>query len=104
MRDREALPSPDFLPVSVALESEECGHCGLVERRSACRCAKLVGPAIELGIVDAERLRYVPRQQAESLRRDIDDFTSAAELFRSHSTYTFAMRELVDHKFGADAG
>jgi RNA polymerase sigma factor (sigma-70 family) len=79
------------------------GHCGLVQPRSACRCAKLVGPALELGIVDAERLRYVPRRQAETLRRDIDEFANAAELFRSHPTYTFAMRELVDRKFGADA-
>jgi hypothetical protein len=80
------------------------GHCGLVERKCACRCAKLVGPAIELGIVDAERLRYVPRVQAESLRRDIDEFASAAELFRSHPTYKFAMRELVEQKFGKDPG
>jgi len=79
-------------------------HCGLVERRSVCRCAKLVAPAVELGIVNAERLRYVPRLQAESLRRAIDEFANAAELFRSHPTYKFAMREMVDHKFGAGAG
>lgn len=78
------------------------GHCGLVERRAPCRCAKLVGPAVALGIVDAERLRYVPRREAESLRRNIDEFANAAEVFRSHPTYKFAMRQLVDHKFSAD--
>lgn len=73
-------------------------NCGLVEPACACRCAKLVGPAIELGVVDAERLRYVSRGQAESLRRHIDEFADAAALFRSQPTYKFAMRELVGHK------
>lgn len=80
------------------------GHCGLVERRCACRCAKLVGPAVELGIVNAQRLRYVPLVEAESLRRNIDEFANAAELFRSQPTYKFAMRELLEHKFGPDPG
>jgi RNA polymerase sigma factor (sigma-70 family) len=76
------------------------GNCGLVERACACRCAKLVAPALELGVVDAGRLRYVSRDRAESLRRDIDQFANAAELFRSQPTYKFAMRELVGHAFG----
>ena len=75
-------------------------NCGLVERACVCRCAKLVAPALELGVVDAQRLRYVSRDRAESLRRDIDEFANAAELFRSQPTYEFAMRELVGHKFG----
>lgn len=79
------------------------GHCGLVERQCACRCAKLVGPAVELGVVDPERLRYVAGRQAESLRRDIDEFANAAELFRSHPTYKLALRELAGHKFGTGA-
>jgi RNA polymerase sigma factor (sigma-70 family) len=79
------------------------GHCGLVERRAACRCAKLVGPAVELGVVQADRLRYVRRREAESLRRSIDEFANAAEVFRSQPRYKFAMRQLVDHKLGPGA-
>ena len=76
------------------------GNCGLVERRAACRCAKLVGPAVQLGIIDPERLRYVSPTRAAQLRRDIDEFTNAAELFRAQPQYTLEMRELLGHKFG----
>jgi RNA polymerase sigma factor (sigma-70 family) len=74
-------------------------HCGLVEKRASCRCAKLVAPAIQLGIVNPERLKYASRDRAEQLRRDIDEFRNAAALLRSQPTYTLAMREMLGHKF-----
>jgi RNA polymerase sigma factor (sigma-70 family) len=65
-------------------------RCGLVNRACECRCAKLVAPSIELGLLDPKRLRFAGQpshDRAEQLRQDIDVFTSAAELFRSQPDY-----------------
>lgn len=65
-------------------------QCGIVNTTCECRCAKLVPPSIELGLVDPERLRYAghpTRARAERLRDDIEVFTNAAELFRSQPNY-----------------
>lgn len=66
------------------------GSCGLVNRDCACRCATLVPPTVELGLIDPARLRYARHPthgSAEQLREHIEAFRDAAALFRSQPDY-----------------
>ena len=58
------------------------GHCGLVDRANACRCHRRIGAAIARGRVDPGDLLFAGRVSA--LRRDMEAFTDAGAVFRSH--------------------
>ena len=74
--------------------------CGLVNQANACRCDKQVKPAIELGVMDPNHLRFATH--ARRTARRIESLASAAQVFRSHPDYrapdTFvqAMRRVLD--------
>lgn len=85
------------------------GHCGLVERRNACRCSRRVDAAVRLGRIQPTRLlfasslkqaRAFPEVLAE-IRR-LEAFRRAAALYRSHvlpepqKDFVFAVRRLLD--------
>jgi len=73
-----------------AIESFVRARCGLVSAEVPCRCAKLVAPSIDMGLVDPARLRFArhpTRDRAAGLRRQVDGLTSAAAVFRSHPDY-----------------
>ena len=58
------------------------GHCGLLDADNACRCRRRVGGAIASGRVDPADLRFARRVGA--LKRDMERFTDAGAVFRSH--------------------
>jgi hypothetical protein len=58
------------------------GHCGLLDPANACRCHRRVGAAIAQGRVDPSHLLFATR--VEGLRRDMEAFTDAGAIFRSH--------------------
>lgn len=67
------------------------GHCGLVNPEAPCRCGKRVGPAVQQGRVDPQRLLFASsRQQAKAFPevlagiRQLETTRRAAALFRSH--------------------
>ena len=58
------------------------GHCGLLDRANACRCHRRVGAAIARDRVDPDDLLFARRVSA--LKRDMEAFTDAGAVFRSH--------------------
>jgi RNA polymerase sigma factor (sigma-70 family) len=58
------------------------GHCGLLDRTNACRCHRRVGAAIARDRVDPGNLLFARRVSA--LKRDMEAFTDAGAVFRSH--------------------
>ena len=58
------------------------GHCGLLDRANACRCHRRVGAAIARDRVDPDDLLFTRRVSA--LKRDMEAFTDAGAVFRSH--------------------
>ncbi len=67
------------------------GHCGLVNPGAACRCARRVDRAIQLGRLDPDRLLFVGRavqlRSSPSLlrsTREMDQLHETAAIYRSH--------------------
>jgi DNA-directed RNA polymerase specialized sigma24 family protein len=58
------------------------GHCGLLDPANPCRCRRRVGAAIQRGRVDPEDLLFA--QRVEALKLDMQRFTDAGAIFRSH--------------------
>ena len=58
------------------------GHCGLLDPSNPCRCHRRVGAAIAHGRADPSELLFATR--VEGLKRDMEAFTDAGALFRSH--------------------
>ena len=58
------------------------GHCGLVDRANPCRCHRRIGAATGRGRVDPDDLLFARRVGA--LKRDMEAFTDAGAVFRSH--------------------
>jgi RNA polymerase sigma factor (sigma-70 family) len=69
------------------------GHCGLIDPANVCRCHRRVGAAIAQQRVDPEQLLFARR--VDALKRDMETFSDAAALFRSHPELRAAPR-LVD--------
>jgi RNA polymerase sigma factor (sigma-70 family) len=69
------------------------GHCGLVDPANPCRCRRRVGAAIATGRLDPDHPRFTDRVTV--LRGDMERFTDAGALFRSHPELRAAPR-LVD--------
>jgi RNA polymerase sigma factor (sigma-70 family) len=57
-------------------------HCGLLDSANACRCHRRVGAAIARGRADPAHLLFATR--VEGLKRDMEAFTDAGAIFRSH--------------------
>ena len=58
------------------------GHCGLVDPANPCRCRRRIGAAIALGRFDPSDLLFARR--VEALKRDMERFSDAGAVFRSH--------------------
>jgi RNA polymerase sigma factor (sigma-70 family) len=58
------------------------GHCGLIDPANPCRCHRRVGAAITHERVDPEHLLFARR--VDKLKRDMETFSDAGALFRSH--------------------
>jgi RNA polymerase sigma factor (sigma-70 family) len=58
------------------------GHCGLLDPANPCRCHRRVGAAITHGRADPSNLLFATR--VEGLKRDMEAFTDAGAIFRSH--------------------
>jgi RNA polymerase sigma factor (sigma-70 family) len=58
------------------------GHCGLVDPANACRCHRRVGAAIARGRLDPGSPLFAHR--VRTLKRDMESFTDAGAVFRSH--------------------
>jgi RNA polymerase sigma factor (sigma-70 family) len=58
------------------------GHCGLIDAANACRCRRRVGAAIARGRLDPDDLLFARR--VDALKQDMERFTDAGALFRSH--------------------
>jgi RNA polymerase sigma factor (sigma-70 family) len=58
------------------------GHCGLIEPANACRCRRRIGAAIARERMDPERLQFAG--EVATLKRDMERFSDAGALFRSH--------------------
>jgi hypothetical protein len=58
------------------------GHCGLVDPANPCRCHRRVGAAIAHGRTGPSKLLFAAR--VEGLKRDMEAFTDAGAIFRSH--------------------
>lgn len=69
------------------------GHCGLIDPSNACRCRRRVGAAVATGRVDPDDLLFARR--VDDLKLDMERFTDAAALFRSHPELS-APPELVN--------
>jgi hypothetical protein len=69
------------------------GHCGLIDPANVCRCHRRVGAAIAQERVDPEQLLFA--QRVDALKRDMETFSDAGALFRSHPELRAAPR-LVD--------
>lgn len=58
-------------------------HCGIVAPdRAACRCARRVGTAVELGRIDPARLEL-----AQHATTELEQLSGAVDLMRSHPEY-----------------
>ena len=69
-------------------------NCGLLDSGNGCRCRRRIGAAIAHRRVDPDDLLFADR--VRSLKRDMEHFTDAGALFRSHPELR-AAPELVDH-------
>jgi hypothetical protein len=58
------------------------GHCGLLNPANPCRCHRRIGAAIARGRADPANLLFATR--VEGLKRDMEAFTDAGAIFRSH--------------------
>jgi RNA polymerase sigma factor (sigma-70 family) len=58
------------------------GHCGLLDPANRCRCRRRVGAAIQRERVDPEDLLFA--QRVDALKLDMQRFTDAGAIFRSH--------------------
>jgi RNA polymerase sigma factor (sigma-70 family) len=58
------------------------GHCGLLDPANECRCHRRIGAAIAQHRADPSNLLYASR--VVELRRDMEGFTDAGAIFRSH--------------------
>lgn len=58
------------------------GHCGLVDPANPCRCRRRIGAAVVRGRLDPADLLFARR--VSSLMRDMERFTDAGAVFRSH--------------------
>jgi RNA polymerase sigma factor (sigma-70 family) len=58
------------------------GHCGLLDPENSCRCHRRIGAAISHDRADPSNLLFATR--VEGLKRDMQTFTDAAAIFRSH--------------------
>lgn len=61
-------------------------HCGIINPSAACRCARRVDRSLGSGRVDPSRLRFVPRDDLERTKHDIEHLHDVAALFRSAGT------------------
>ena len=69
--------------------------CGLVDSRNACRCARRVPHAIEVGRIDPQKLLFAahPVQtgaddpMTRSAIQEMEELHSAADLFRGHPSF-----------------
>jgi RNA polymerase sigma factor (sigma-70 family) len=64
------------------LQGFMAGHCGLIDAANPCRCRRRIGAAVARGHVDPDDLLFARRVGA--LQRDMERFTDAGALFRSH--------------------
>ena len=58
------------------------GHCGLLDPANPCRCHRRIGAAIARGRVDPATCCSPAASSA--LKRDMEAFTDAGAIFRSH--------------------
>lgn len=58
-------------------------HCGIINPRAPCRCARRVDRAVDSGRVDPSQLRFVDRDQLEHTKQQIEHLHDVAALFRS---------------------
>jgi hypothetical protein len=58
------------------------GHCGLLDPANPCRCRRRIGAAVLHGRLDPGDLLFARR--VDSLKRDMDRFSDAGAVFRSH--------------------
>jgi len=58
------------------------GHCGVLDPSNPCRCSRRIGTAIDRGRVDPDNLLFARR--VRDLKRDMERFTDAGAIFRSH--------------------
>jgi RNA polymerase sigma factor (sigma-70 family) len=58
------------------------GHCGLLDPANPCRCHRRIGAAIAHDRADPSNLLFATR--VEGLKRDMEAFTDAGAIFRSH--------------------
>jgi RNA polymerase sigma factor (sigma-70 family) len=68
------------------VEAFAAGTCGLVAPDNPCRCDKQVGPAVALGVMSPDHLRFATH--ARRAARRIEALASAAAVFRSHPDYS----------------
>ena len=66
------------------------GHCGLLDPANTCRCRRRIGAAAVNGRLDPTDLRFARR--VDALKRDMETFTDAAAVFRSHPEIRSASR------------
>ena len=84
-------------------------HCGLVEPRNACRCARRVAVAVRLGRMQPARLQFASSvEQARAFPevlaeiRRLEGVRRAAALYRSHrlahpsTDFALALRRILD--------
>jgi RNA polymerase sigma factor (sigma-70 family) len=64
------------------LQGFMAGHCGLLDPANPCRCRRRIGAALARGRVDPDDLLFARR--VGSLKRDMERFTDAGAVFRSH--------------------
>jgi RNA polymerase sigma factor (sigma-70 family) len=58
------------------------GHCGLLDPANPCRCRRRIGAAAVRGRLDPSDLLFARR--VDALKRDLETFTDAGAVFRSH--------------------
>jgi RNA polymerase sigma factor (sigma-70 family) len=75
------------------LQAFMAGHCGVLDPANACRCRRRIGAAIGRGRLAPDDLLFARRVGA--LKRDMERFTDAGAIFRSHPELRAAPR-LVD--------
>jgi Sigma-70, region 4 len=72
------------------LQEFMAGHCGLIDSANPCRCRRRIGAAIARGRVDPDGLLFARR--VEALKHDMERFTDAGAIFRSHPELRAAPR------------
>ena len=70
-----------------ALREFVAEHCGLVERRAACRCDRRVRTAVRIGRVDPAHLLFAGHVAPDEVVGEMERLHDLASLMRSHPDY-----------------